>query len=134
VSDLQCPARIHLVREDRLEAGVRLAARERIAHVYGTSEAAAAEAAEAAAILGVRSSVLDVAGDTSGEHLLVALDDVADRHRGEAVLVVVDDAAIVATLAALALGPGGPRDDEASALLERDADGWRLGEATLTGG
>jgi len=115
-----------------MEAGVRLAARERIAHVYGTSEAAAAEATEAAAILGVGSSVIEVPDGPSGQEVLVALDDVADRHRGEAVLVVSDGAAIVATLDALGPVASRSRGDGAPTLLERDADGWRLGEATLT--
>jgi broad specificity phosphatase PhoE len=68
------------------------------------------------------------------ERFRPVLDDLADRHRGEAVLVVSHGGAIVATLAVLAFEPGRPTSvpNCAAYVLERDVDGWRLGEATLS--
>jgi broad specificity phosphatase PhoE len=56
------------------------------------------------------------------------LDDLADRHRGEAVLVVSHAGTIVATLAALAFVPGRTSfvPNCGYAVLEGDADGWRM--------
>ena len=101
MSDLQCPARIFLAREDQARDGIPLTERrgERIAQVY------------------------------SGSAALAALEDIADRHRGEAVLVVGDVGTIAATLARLAFPPAASRylENGAYVLLEHDADGWRLG-------
>jgi len=102
VSDLQCPARIFLAREDQARDGIPLTERlrgEPIAQFY------------------------------SGSAALAALEDIADRHRGEAVLVVGDVGTIAATLARLAFPPAASRylENGAYVLLEHDADGWRLG-------
>ena len=102
MTDLQCPARVFLAREDQARDGISPTERlrgERIAQVYGGSAA------------------------------LAALEDIADQHRGEAVLVVGDAGAIAATLARLAFPPAAPGRPENGAyvLLEHDADGWRLG-------
>jgi broad specificity phosphatase PhoE len=102
VSDLQCPARIFLAREDRPRDAIPLTERlrgERIAHVYTRSVA------------------------------LAVLEEIADRHRGEAVLVVGRGADIAGTLAALACppSPSGYVANGEYVLLEHDADGWRLG-------
>ena len=102
MSDLQCPARIFLAREDQPQDAIPLPERlrgERIAHVYTTSVA------------------------------LAVLEEIADGHRGEAVLVVGKGEDIAETLAALALpsSPSGYVANGDYVLLERDADGWRLG-------
>jgi broad specificity phosphatase PhoE len=56
------------------------------------------------------------------------LDDLADRHRGEAVLVVSHGGTVVATLAVLAFEPGRTSrvPNCGYAVLEGDADGWRM--------
>jgi 2,3-bisphosphoglycerate-dependent phosphoglycerate mutase len=57
------------------------------------------------------------------------LDSIADQHRGESVLVVTHGGAIVATLVVLAQARDLAPDvaNGAAVLIERDADGWRLG-------
>lgn len=76
-------------------------------------------------------------GETGAEvadRVLDVLDDVADQFRGETVLVVSHGGVLLAVMGRLAAGsPTAPRDAHdvphcAAYLLERDADGWRVGQ------
>jgi broad specificity phosphatase PhoE len=98
VSDLQCPARIFLAREDQARDGISLRG-ERIAQVYGGSAALAA--------------LEDIADQHRGEAVLVV---------GDAGAI----AATLARLAFPPAAPG-RLENGAYVLLEHDADGWRLG-------
>jgi broad specificity phosphatase PhoE len=78
-----------------------------------------------------------VPGGESGEQVsgraLAVLDDVADRYRGETVLAVTHGGVILSLMGRLAPGsPSAPADaydvpNCSTYLLERDADGWRVG-------
>jgi 2,3-bisphosphoglycerate-dependent phosphoglycerate mutase len=78
-----------------------------------------------------------VPGGESGaqvaDRVLAVLDDVADRFRGETVLVITHGGVILALTGRLAPGsPSAPADaydvpNCSTYLLERDADGWRVG-------
>jgi probable phosphoglycerate mutase len=78
-----------------------------------------------------------VPGGESGEQVsgraLAVLDDVADRYRGETVLAVSHGGVILALMGRLVPGwPSAPADaydvpNCSTYLLERDADGWRVG-------
>ena len=66
--------------------------------------------------------------------MLAVLDAVADQYRGETVLVVSHGGVILALWGAIAPGsPAAPDPDRiancSTYVLERDADGWRLGAA-----
>jgi 2,3-bisphosphoglycerate-dependent phosphoglycerate mutase len=72
-------------------------------------------------------------GDQVADRVLAVLDDVADRFRGETVLAVSHGGVVLALMGRLApgsrLAPADAYDvpNCASYVLERDADGWRLG-------
>lgn len=72
-------------------------------------------------------------GADVADRAFAVLDEVADRFRGESVLVVTHGGVVRAVRARLVPGvppgPGGPHDvpNCATWLLERDADGWRVG-------
>jgi 2,3-bisphosphoglycerate-dependent phosphoglycerate mutase len=78
-----------------------------------------------------------VPGGESGaqvaDRVLAVLDDVADRFRGETVLVISHGGVILALMGRLVPGsPFAPADaydvpNCSTYLLERDADGWRVG-------
>jgi 2,3-bisphosphoglycerate-dependent phosphoglycerate mutase len=78
-----------------------------------------------------------VPGGESGaqvaDRVLAVLDDVADRFRGETVLVISHGGVILALMGRLVPGsPSAPADaydvpNCSTYLLERDADGWRVG-------
>jgi broad specificity phosphatase PhoE len=78
-----------------------------------------------------------VPGGESGaqvaDRVLAVLDHVADRFRGETVLVITHGGVILALTGRLAPGsPSAPADaydvpNCSTYLLERDADGWRVG-------
>lgn len=78
-----------------------------------------------------------VPGGESGERVtdrvLAVLDDVADRFRGETVLAVTHGGVILALMGRLEPGsPSAPTDaydvpNCSTYVLERDADGWRVG-------
>ena len=98
MSDLQCPARIFLAREDQARDGISLRG-ERIAQVYSGSAALVA--------------LEDIADQHRGEAVLVV---------GDAGAI----AATLARLAFPPAAPG-RLENGAYVLLEHDADGWRLG-------
>jgi len=125
VSDLQCPARFHLVRYDGLEGpkGDALGG-ERIARVYTPALLDAVRAGEsAAAEVGVRAQVLDglTTAEVVGASLLPVLDDIADELRGESVVVMTSGESLRASSSFAEAEPG------EHVVLERDVDGWRLG-------
>lgn len=143
MSDLQCPARLLVVRH--AEAGddagpVALAdeqAKARIVRVWTSPAPAALMTAEVVADrlgtgIEVREDLREVAagGEDVTEvatRVAAVLGEAADLHRGEAVLVVSHGAAISATLALLVhdLGRGsGPIESCGGVELEGDADGW----------
>lgn len=71
-------------------------------------------------------------GRQTADRVLAVLDDIADEFRGETVLVVAHGGVILALWGALAPGSTDGRVTDlvpngASYLLERDADGWRIG-------
>jgi 2,3-bisphosphoglycerate-dependent phosphoglycerate mutase len=72
-------------------------------------------------------------GERVAERVLAVLDDVADRFRGETVLAVTHGGVILALMGRLAPGsPSAPADaydvpNCSTYVLERDADGWRVG-------
>jgi broad specificity phosphatase PhoE len=72
-------------------------------------------------------------GDQVSGRALAVLDDVADRYRGETVLAVTHGGVILSLMGRLAPGsPSAPADaydvpNCSTYLLERDADGWRVG-------
>ena len=78
-----------------------------------------------------------VPGGESGaqvaDRVLAVLDDVADRFRGETVLAISHGGVILALMGRLApCSPSAPADaydvpNCSSYVLERDADGWRVG-------
>ena len=103
MSDLQCPARVFLVRDDLSVARVEAAVDgERIAGRYAVSPGHPADAGW--------------------------LDDVVDRHRGEAVLVVAPHDVISGWLRQV-----GRHVDPGDVLaFDVDSDGWRA-RAVVTG-
>jgi probable phosphoglycerate mutase len=123
------------------ELAQRLAG-ERVAGVVCSELSRAVQTAEiAAAVLGlsveVRAGLQELAGGEPGEEVaeraLAVLDDVADRFRGETVLAVSHGGVILAVLGRLAPGSQLSSADTydvpncSTYLLERDADGWRVG-------
>ncbi len=73
-------------------------------------------------------------GRQAADRVLAVLDALADQYRGETVLVVSHGGVILALWGALAPGsPAAPDPDRiancSTYVLERDADGWRLGAA-----
>jgi len=80
-----------------------------------------------------------VPGGETGEQIvarvLAVLDEVADLFRGETVLVVSHGGVILALMGRLAAGSAAaPKDaydvpNGSTYVLERDADGWRIGAA-----
>lgn len=71
-------------------------------------------------------------GRETADRVLAVLDDLADQYRGETVLVVTHGGVILSLWGALAPGsPTAPASDLvtncSSYVLERDADGWRVG-------
>lgn len=145
MSDLQCSARIVLLRHGEATHEVGTAARgsaagltergrhqartaarrlvaERVSHVYaGRLRPAVQTAGVLADRLGVATTTREL-----DSRLGEVLEEVADLHRGETVVVVSPGEEVRATLetwgwpgAAAALLPG------AAVVLERDGDGWR---------
>ncbi len=80
-----------------------------------------------------------VPGGETGEQIvtrvLAVLDEIADEYRGETVLSVSHGGVILALMGRLAAGsPPAPKDaydvpNCSTYVLERDADGWRVGAA-----
>ena len=73
-------------------------------------------------------------GRQTADRVLAVLDAVADQYRGETVLVVSHGGVILALWGAVAPGsPAAPGPDQiancSTHVLERDADGWRIGAA-----
>lgn len=112
MSDLQCPARVVLLRQEGAAEALEWLRHERVAHVYSSASPVAARAALALA------RELDVGHGTLHELSVVdpqdlsgtVLDQVADLHRGETLVVVAE-------LAGAAEGP--------VVVVQRDGDGWR---------
>lgn len=125
----------------------------RVAALYTSWVPAAARSAEvAAAELGLRPVVVEgleelVADDLAGTRFTQAIGEIADTHRGETVLVFTHAGAMLQAIPALrvtagqdlaspdreALGLAGQGEDPAPliphcavAVVEVDADGWRL--------
>lgn len=105
MSDLQCPARVHVVRGGSVDAATLVAALagERVAHVWSSpEEATLALAREAAGLLGCGTSVhagpwpVVPALPGDGRRLVGGLggifEEIEDRFRGEAVLVILPPA------------------------------------------
>jgi broad specificity phosphatase PhoE len=115
---------------------------ERVAGVVCSELSRAVQTAEiAAAVLdvsvdvraGLQESASAETGEEVADRALAVLDDVADRFRGETVLAVSHGGVILAVLGRLTPGSA-PAPAEAydvrscsTYLLERDADGWRVG-------
>ncbi len=73
-------------------------------------------------------------GREAADRVLGVLDTVADQYRGETLLVVSHGGVILALWGAIAPGsPAAPDPDRiancSTYVLERDADGWRIGVA-----
>lgn len=74
-------------------------------------------------------------GDQIVTRVLKVLDEIADQYRGETVLAVSHGGVILALMGRLAAGsPAVPKDaydvpNCSTYVLERDADGWRVGTA-----
>ncbi len=73
-------------------------------------------------------------GRQTADRVLGVLDGIADEYRGETVLVVSHGGVILSLWGAVAPGsPAAPASDLvthcSTQLLERDADGWRIGPA-----
>lgn len=71
-------------------------------------------------------------GRQTSDRVLGVLDDLADRYRGETLLVVTHGGVILSLWGAVAPGsPAAPASDQvancSTYVLERDADGWRVG-------
>jgi len=71
-------------------------------------------------------------GRQAADRVLAVLDELADQFRGETVLVVSHGGVILALWGAISPGsPAAPDPDRiancSTYVLERDADGWRLG-------
>jgi 2,3-bisphosphoglycerate-dependent phosphoglycerate mutase len=115
---------------------------ERVAGVVCSPLSHAVQTAEiAAGVLGlaveVRAGLREPAGGETDEEVavraLAVLDDVADRFRGETVLAVSHGGVVRAVWGWLVAGTPAPVDVYdvpgcTTYVLERDADGWRVGE------